>query len=212
MPGSASASSTSGCVCRALPAERASCRPSAALPRSRSYITERPLFATQTKSTAARAHVAADEQEHRHFQLRERQTISARGPSAQRLHRAAGGGDDVLDDCEAEPVPRDEPGRCPRGRTARTGDRGQAHRPRRRRRRPQARGSRPCSRRRSGTCSPGPRSAIRFARRFSTTTRSMRGRRGSSTSSPPVAKCHLRSARRGLRTRRRPPGARAARA
>src|SRR5947208_2390744 len=53
MPSSASARSTSGCTATpgALPAERASWRPSTTRRKMRSAITERPLFATQTKST-----------------------------------------------------------------------------------------------------------------------------------------------------------------
>ena len=53
MPSSCSASSTTGCVAvpGALPAERASWRPSTARRKSRSAITLRPLFATQTKRT-----------------------------------------------------------------------------------------------------------------------------------------------------------------
>src|SRR3954452_16701798 len=92
MPISSSAPSTLPCtaVPGALPADRAACGSPARVRNSRSAITERPLFATQTKSTFTTlgGKRAAD---------RESLADGARG-----LDRPAGGRDDVLDDRETE--------------------------------------------------------------------------------------------------------------
>src|SRR4051794_18579568 len=92
MPTSSSAVRTTACASApgALPADRAACCPPACTRNRRSAMTERPLFATHTKST---------------FMTLGRERASNREPfahGARCLDGSSGGGDDVLHDRETE--------------------------------------------------------------------------------------------------------------